>query len=340
MYATKTKLHEREKNHIENTLKCIVFDVTSKCNMHCRFCYNETFANTEHVSLDILHRTFEEAYDLGVCHYVLQGGEVFADYDRLTAIIKMIHPDETYINIVSNGWLISEKRIEELKELGVDKISFSLDSGIEAEHDANRKLGSYKRVMKAVDLVKKTGLLSGFSTVVTHSSLYSEGFKKAYSIAKEKDIRFDVQIAEPVGKWDANRECLITKDDAEFIYNLYKESPIMKNGQITIKRDIFRGGHIACPAGRNTLSITANGNVLPCNFIQTTFGNIRDRSLKEIRDDILQCEWFNRDHAYCPIGESAKFFDEIVERYKDRPKPLDGYEVFGIKRKNSNYLGK
>ncbi len=202
MYALKTKLHEREKAYRPGNLRSIALDVTNKCNMHCRFCYADTFAQKEPVSLDLLKKALDEAYEMGVCHYILQGGEVFADYDRLKSIMTMIHPDETYINIVTNGWNVTKAKVVELKELQADKITFSLDSGIEAEHDANRMTGSFSKVLDAIDIVKNEGLLTGISTVVTHQNLHSEGFRKAYEIAKNQRIRFDVQIAEPVGKWD------------------------------------------------------------------------------------------------------------------------------------------
>lgn len=331
MYRLKKRLHEREKAYKLGDLRSIALDVTNKCNMNCRFCYADTFAQKEPIALDILKNALDEAYSMGVCHYILQGGEVLADYDRLKKIIAMVHPDETYINIVSNGWGMTREKIEELKNMQVDKITFSLDSGIEAEHDENRMRGGYKRVLAAIDMVKEADLLSGISTVVTHKSIHSEGFKKAYEIAKDKRIRFDVQIAEPVGKWDGNKECLITKEDAAYIYNLYKNSPIMENGQTIVKRDLFRGGtKICCPAGTEFMAITVDGNFMPCNFIQATLGNIKDKSLREMRNALLKSKWFYEEYPYCILGECDKYFGEIVEKYKDSDKPLNAYEVFGL----------
>lgn len=330
MYSLKTKLHQREKDYKPGNLRSIALDVTGKCNMHCRFCYAETFSKKEPIALDVLKKALDEAYEMGVCHYILQGGEVCADYERLKKIISMIYPEETYINIVSNGWGMTREKIEELRDLQVDKITFSLDSGIEAEHDENRMEGSYQRVLSAVDMVKEAGLLTGISTVVTHTSLYSEGFKRAYEIAKEKGIRFDVQIAEPVGKWDGNKECLITEEDAAYIYNLYKDSPIMENGQTMIKRDLYRGDKVCCPAGTEFMAITVDGNFMPCNFIQATLGNIKDKSLKEMRNDLLRSDWFCKEYPHCILGENDKYFEEIVAKYKDVEKPLDAHKVFGL----------
>lgn len=335
MYKLKTKLHERQRQYKAGNLQTLIVDVTNKCNMHCQFCYAEPFAKSKPVELEILKKALDEAYDMGVFHYTLMGGEPFADYERLKKIITMLHPDETYINIVSNGWMLTSEKVEELRELGVDKITFSLDSGIEDEHDRNRMPGSYKRVLEAIDMVTESGLLSAISTVVTHESLYSEGFQKAYQIAKEKGIRFEVQIAEPVGKWDGNRECLITKEDADYIYKLYQDSPIMDNGQIMVKRDLYRGhsdqgGKVCCPAGKEFMSITADGNFLPCNFIQASLGNIKDKSLREMRNDLLKSKWFCNEYPYCILGECDEYFDEVVMKYKDEEKPLDAYKVFDL----------
>ena len=188
MYSKKAKLHERERLYKPGNLRAISLDVTPRCNMKCPHCYAETFSKVKPIELDILQKALDEAYEMGVSHYILQGGEPIADPDRLKAILRMCHPDETFINIVSNGWAMSRDRIFWLKDLKVDKIAFSLDSGIEEEHDSKRISGSYRRVLEAIDNVLDIKLLTSISIVVTHQSLYSEGFKRAYEYAKKKGI--------------------------------------------------------------------------------------------------------------------------------------------------------
>ncbi len=78
------------------------------------------------------------------------------------------------------------------------------------------------------------------------------------------------------------------------------------------------------------MAIIAGGNFTPCNFIQATLGNIKDRSLREMRDNLLKSEWFCKEYPYCILCESDKYFKEFVEKYKDSPKPLDAYEVFNL----------
>ena len=341
MYSKKPKLHERQRLHRTGNLRSISLDVTPRCNMNCAHCYAETFAHVKPVELNILQVALDEAYEMGVFHYVLQGGEPITDPDRLEAILRMCHPDETYINVVSNGWGMTRDRILWLRDLKVDKITFSLDSGIEEEHDARRRPGSYRRVLEAIDNVLDVELITSISTVVTHQSLHSPGFKKAYEYAKSKDIRMDVQIAEPVGKWDGKKEYLMTPQDSKYIKQLQLNSPVLQGGQRIIKRDIFTGDIFTgeqdhCPAGTEFMALTADGQLLPCNFLQFSLGNIRDKTITEMRNALLTSSWFDGKHPKCPCGEDKEFIDTFIMPYVGQPKPLDAYKIFNLKEDLQN----
>lgn len=298
--------------------------------MSCGHCYAEPFNRAKMVDLETLGRALEEFHELGVSHYVLQGGEPITAPERLEFILRHCFPDESYINVVSNGWSMDRERIRWLKSLKVDKIAFSLDSGIEEEHDSNRLSGSFHRVLAAIDIVREEGLLTSISIVVTHESLYSEGFRRAHEIARGKGLRLDVQIAEPVGKWDGRKDMLITPDDARYIKRLRDESGAIATGQAMINRDIYCGERDHCPAGLEFMSLTANGKLLPCNFLQFSLGDIRDRSIRQMRDDLLRSPWFRGEVSNCLCGENDAFIDRYIVPHKNEAKPLDAYELFDL----------
>ncbi|MEX0776087.1 MAG: radical SAM protein [Phycisphaeraceae bacterium] len=330
MFADKPGLHTRMKAHQPDSLRTLALDVTPRCNMACPHCYAVTFEQVQPVELDVLATALDEAYHLGVYHYVLQGGEPIADPHRLEHILAAVHPEETYLNVVSNGWAMTRERIAWLKARHVDKVTFSLDSGLADEHDRSRGKGSYQRTMAAIDHVLESGLLCSISTVVTHESLYSAGFRLAYAYAKAKGIRIDIQIAEPVGRWDGRRELLITPEDAAYIKQLQQSCPTLPNGLRMVNRDIFSGPCDHCPAGVEFMAITADGQFLPCNFLQFSLGNIRDRSLGEMRDALIQNDWFQGKVDRCLCGEHQGFIDQFIMPHIDRPKPLDAWSVFGL----------
>ena len=184
--------------------------------------------------------------------------------------------------------------------------------------------------MWTIDNVLNEGLLASISVVVTHKSLYSEGFRLAYDYALEKKIRMDVQIAEPVGKWDGKKELLMTPEDTAYIKELQLTSPILKHGHKMINRDIFCGDKDHCPAGKEFMGLTADGQFLPCNFLQFSLGNVKDKSIRQMRDDLLKNTWFSGHHPVCLCGEDFEFIDKYIIPFVDKEKPLNAYDIFEL----------
>lgn len=330
MYSLKKKLHQRQKSHLAGNLRTLAIDITTKCNMSCHYCYAESFVNQPARELESFKVLLDEAYHMGVFHYVLQGGEPILERKRLESIIEMCRPDESYINVVSNGWSFDQRIVKWLKEIQVDKVTFSLDSGLAEEHDQIRGLGSFQRVLKAIDLVLEANLLSGISIVVTHQSLYSKGFKLAYELALEKGIRLHIQIAEPVGKWEGCQEKLMRPEDSKYIDDLYQQSPILMTGQKLVHRDIFCGTQPYCPAGSEFMSISASGHILPCNFLQFSLGQIGETSLEKVRNDLLKKHWFQGQCSQCLCGENKPFIEQFITPYNGQKKPLNAHQIFQL----------
>ena len=93
MYKDKIKLHAKQEAYNKLCAKCdnktllplrsVALDVTSLCNMTCPHCYAKTFMNKKMISLELLKKALDELYELGVFHYILQGGEAIFDKKRL-----------------------------------------------------------------------------------------------------------------------------------------------------------------------------------------------------------------------------------------------------------------
>ena len=133
----------------------------------------------------------------------------------------------------------------------------------------------------------------------------------------------------PVGKLDGNTKYLITPEDSKYIKKLQIEYPVLPNGQTMINRDIFNyGGDDHCPAGTEFLAITTDGHVLPCNFIQFSLGNIKNKSVREMRDRLLQIKWFDGKHPNCLCGENMDFIGKYIVPNANKQKPLCAFKYF------------
>jgi hypothetical protein len=61
--------------------------------------------------MKVLQRALDGIYTIGIFHYILQGGELLVNPPCLEAIIGGCFRNETYLNIVGDGWTMTEDRI-------------------------------------------------------------------------------------------------------------------------------------------------------------------------------------------------------------------------------------
>jgi radical SAM protein with 4Fe4S-binding SPASM domain len=57
-----------------------------------------------------------------------------------------------------------------------------------------------------------------------------------------------------------------------------------------------------CFAGRRWIHVDGNGEVLPCAYMPLSFGNIKEKSLKEIWKEMTRYQWF-KGRCSCQMKE-------------------------------------
>ena len=107
---------------------------------------------------------------------MLTGGEALLD-KNLDQLIDALDPQKHLIILDTNGWTFDEDKARWFAELGGYKAQISLDSMVEAEHDAFRgRKGSYKRVIRALHAAKSAGLELLISTCIVRDRVFSDEF--------------------------------------------------------------------------------------------------------------------------------------------------------------------
>ena len=102
----------------------------------------------------------EEAMQLGACNFSFQGGEPTL-YPDLIEYIKEAHPEKNVISVTTNGTLLNESKILELKQVGVDILTISLDSADPSIHDSFRGIeGTFNKTLATIKMAKKLGKIN------------------------------------------------------------------------------------------------------------------------------------------------------------------------------------
>ncbi len=97
-----------------------------RCNLSCAYC-NEYDSSSPPVPTDIMRERVQRLGDLGTSVITISGGEPLL-HPELEAIIAEIRKRHVIASLITNGYLLSRKRIQRLNDAGLEHLQISIDN--------------------------------------------------------------------------------------------------------------------------------------------------------------------------------------------------------------------
>lgn len=317
--GTKMIRENREKYNC-NIPWLILFDPTSACNMHCAGCWSGTYGHKNNLSFEDMDKIVTQGKELGVYLYLMTGGEPMVRKKDILRLIKK-HND-CYFAAFSNSTLIDEELCKQLVELGNMTFFLSIE-GTEETNDGRRGNGHYAAVMKAMDLLKKYGILFGTSVCYTRANIDAVTSDEFFHMLERKGAKFGFYFHYmPTGK-NAVPDLLPTPEQRKYMIERIRYIRSDKSDIQFYPMDFqndgeYVGGCIA--GGRNYFHINSSGDAEPCVFIHYSNTNIHQNSVLEMLQSPLFMAYhegqpFNRNHLRpCPMLENPQLLREMVAK--------------------------
>lgn len=130
----------------------IALDITNRCNMRCKHCFNlsSTLVRQELTDTEMLNVT-EELAAMRPRSFCFCGGEPLLRFELVLEMARRLSRNNVLVSLVSNGWLMTRERAKALKEAGVVQVQISIDGADSFAHEKLRgKPGSWERACQAV----------------------------------------------------------------------------------------------------------------------------------------------------------------------------------------------
>ena len=281
--------------------------VTYDCNMDCVHCSAKGLDKPDvtPMGIDDYALAAEKLLNAGALVVNFTGGEPLLNKD-LNSIIKIFQPSRTLISISTNGALLTEDKLRELKEIGVDSLNISLDSCDRETHDAIRRCtGSHEKALSAARMAGKMGFRVNLCYVLTSENIETGDREQFERLGRKMGVNVLYNIAVPVGAYRDRAGRLFSPRDRLRLNQLMKKAPWTRTDQET---NYFRRG---CGAVKEKAYVTAYGEVMPCPFIQVSFGSILDDDFEAIRDNALAFKCFREYAPVCIAAEDADFISAV-----------------------------
>lgn len=277
-------------------------DITYSCPFRCIHCFN--FSGEKKLDKELadeeLMKVAKMVVDVQPTNYCFCGGEPLMRKDILFKMASYMREklgQSTFINMVSNGWLIDEPIVENLKKCQFDMIQLSLDGPTAEMHDwiRNQK-GSFEKVINAIKLLTNAGLKVSISSLPhkKHLSCIEETIELCEMLGVSD---FRVQPLMPLGRAKVNlRELEVNYAEyrklAQMLQKKQFENISRNTMQISWGDPLdhlyrFLDLHIETP----NININAFGGIMISPYIPLEFGNVRKHSLMEYWEKGLANVW-------------------------------------------------
>ncbi|MDD3214901.1 MAG: radical SAM protein, partial [Eubacteriales bacterium] len=308
----------------------VLMDPTSACNLHCTGCWAAEYGDKLNLSLAELDDIVNQATKLGTYFFIYSGGEPLVRKKDIITLCER-HPDCAFLSF-TNGTLIDEAFADEMLRVKNFVPAISVE-GFEEATDSRRGKGTYAKVVKAMEILKRKKLAFGVSCCYTSQNVQDIGSDAYFDEMVRLGAKFMWLFTYiPVGI-DAVPELIATAEQREFMYHQVRA---FRSTKALFTMDFWNDGEYAdgCIAGgRRYLHINANGDIEPCAFIHYSDSNIRQKTLLEAYKSPLFMQYYNNqpfnDNMLrpCPLldnnGKLAEMVDASGAKSTDLQNPED-----------------
>lgn len=277
----------------------VQWEITRACNLKCEHCSVEAkkprkYELTQKEAMKFVDDFVSE----GGLKCVVTGGEPFMRPDLLD-LLEYISDRGLSINLLTNGTLLTEEKVERLANVRLSMIQVSID-GLKETHDAFRGVrGGFDSAIEGIKLVvEKCRNPLKIIKCVVHKGNINEMVELMKLAADLKVDLFAPQVLEPIGR------AALIKDEIPSVAEVMNMMSSLINAVQTYPELLLgtqlppalwypwsnflsyfsaQAGHCLSPT---MIGITSNGDVGPCGGLARTekfrIGNIRNKSLKEL----------------------------------------------------------
>ncbi len=297
----------------------LYLETTRNCNLNCKYCSTGSYykESREDITLDkIVSRILMPAWEIGTRNVIFSGGEFLLRSDHIE-LLNIANKIGFSISVVSNGILLSEDKIIELKSILGDNLYVSL--GLNSFDDKNIETRNVDNnfIVNVINRLHKHGVR--INICITIGGFNKESFKDTVDTLHNLHLPFN-RIPFVIRNCNASN-LMLDKKSLRYCFHPYLTDyynghtsfvPYFLNpsdykaisGDLLLEGDSATNPAVGCWVGFY-YAINPEGFVSPCPLFADSVvaGNVLDENLEDI---LFKSELFtkitNRKHLEGKCG--------------------------------------
>ncbi|MBR6940804.1 MAG: radical SAM protein [Clostridia bacterium] len=273
----------------------LLIEVTKKCNAACDQCGSRCDIHCEELLSgdDIINALTDIKENIGTDVMInISGGEPLMRKDLFDIMTRAVALGFDW-GMVTNGSLITDKVIEDMKKSGMKTITISLD-GLRETHESLRHLpGSFDKIINALKRIREENFVDHLQVTFVANKRNVYEFEELYAILDKIGLdSIRVSNIDPIGRALDNQNLLLNREELLYFTSLVNKFNSGKGRTRIVWScphylgDMVNHRRFFCFSGIYGASILNNGDIYVCSnvpkrpeFIQ---GNILKDSFSEV----------------------------------------------------------
>ncbi|MFZ3102548.1 MAG: radical SAM protein [Desulfitobacteriaceae bacterium] len=293
MALTLDKLHSQLLSVAQENRKLLSasFELTTRCNLHCKMCYvcqnvNDSKAKAKELTTAQWIGLAEEARDLGLFFITLTGGEVFIREDFKEIYEKLMRMG-FIITIYTNGTMITPEIVKWLAAMPPYQVSITLyGASRETYKEVTGFADGYDRTVRTIDSLIAQHIPTEIKTTIVQGNKndydqlldFAQKRNRVLGLVNYVSPRREGENTDPIGNRLSPQELVeyevhINERDIELgLLRIERKSSIEDPAmsldinpdgtQVKVQNEAFH-----CSAAKTAAWVTADGRLLPCGLL-------------------------------------------------------------------------
>jgi MoaA/NifB/PqqE/SkfB family radical SAM enzyme len=294
-FLARTIYRSIQNRNVPNIMSYAVNDECNARCMHCSFYDGVDDKTRAALSLDQAQKLIRDAQDLGVSVFNFVGGEPLLRKD-LPEIIGAVDKDLATTVLFTNGAYLAEQA-RSLRRAGLDSVYVSIDAADSDAHDRLRGTpGLFAQAVAGIAEAKAAGLSTGISCSMTPESFARGEMGRIVELAKRLGVHevvvFDTM---PTGRYKWRTD--LYQNDGWTDEMIHSAEPFNRDPSypgVLVWAYVTSHQAVGCSCGTNFFYISPYGDVMSCDFNHACYGNVLDRPLYRIWDELSSMPDFSQ----------------------------------------------
>ncbi len=279
----------------------VALNITDNCCFECIMCDQWKTVKDHELTTRQWKDIFSQFKAQGIKTVAFSGGEPFLRKD-IIELVQCVNDMGMEPVVVTNGYLLNEKKIEEAVKAGIKSFSVSMDAVGDAFDQIRGIKGAFGKVLNSCEIIsqyKKRGVINAYLYFTIMKKTLG-AYRDVFAIARKLDFPLVVNLFDCTPYFFANlkeskdqfwlgeNDLQELKEFQKFITENKEEnadSVFHTFAEIEYFRKYFKDPlqkDISCVISQQRLGIDSQGNAYGGCWSMGSFGNLKDSALNDI----------------------------------------------------------